>query len=242
MNPKKPFLSIIIPVYNESKRLSSLNKITNFFKKTLYPVELILVNDGSTDVTLAKLNKLANKLKFKIISYPINQGKGFAVKQGMLSASGRYSGFMDIDLSTPLEQIDSFLKYFPQSDVVIGSRRLNQSNVIKSQPWIRQTLGKGFTFICQKVLNLPYSDFTCGLKIFKTIAARKIFKKLSINRWGFDAEMLFIAHNLGLKIKETPVSWINDDRSQVKLSSDIIGSLKELLTIRLNHFKKIYKF
>jgi len=237
---KKPYLSIIVPIYNESNRLSNIYDIANYLKKLKIKSELIVVDDGSSDRTLEMLNDISKKLKFRIISYGKNRGKGFAIKTGMLSASGKYRLFTDIDLSVPIEEIERFIESAQKNSVVIGSRRKTGSKILKHQPKLRELMGLFFTWLSQKVLRLNVSDFTCGLKCFEKDAAKNIFKRVKINRWGFDAEIIFISHKLGYKILEAPVMWSHDPNTKVKFPQDIFRSLTDLVLIRFNNFIGAY--
>lgn len=233
----KPFLSVIIPVFNEEKRVNNLTQIISFLKKQRYTWEVIIVNDGSTDKTIKKLKLLKKKLRFKILSHYPNTGKGFAVKTGMLSAIGKHRLFLDIDLSTPIAEIDKFLPFLKKSDIVIGSRKMKSSKVIIRQSLLREFLGKTFTYISQKILQMNISDFTCGFKCFSKKAAEEIFAKQTIHRWGFDPEILYIGKTKRYSIKEVPVIWKNDPRTRVKFPQDIVNSLTELIKIRLNSLR-----
>jgi dolichyl-phosphate beta-glucosyltransferase len=236
----RPFLSVIIPVYNESKRLYNLSEIVKFFNGQHFPWELIIVNDGSRDATLKQLRLLNKKYKFKIITYLPNQGKGFAIKSGMLQATGKYRLFMDIDLSTPLEEFHKFKPFFEKFPVVIATRKTKGSKLIIHQSFIRETLGKGFTLLSKIILNLNVSDFTCGFKCFSEDAAVKIFSNLTINRWGFDSEVLFLTKKFKFGLREITVTWKNDPQTRVKFPQDIINSLVDLWRIRVNSFQGRY--
>ena len=246
----KPHLSIVIPVYNEEKRVNNLIQIISYFKKQRYSWEVIVVNDGSTDKTIRKLKLLknkaslfpnGNKLRFKILSYYPNTGKGFAIKTGMLSATGKHRLFLDIDLSTPIDEVDKFLPFLKKFDIVIGSRKMKSSEVIVRQSLLREFLGKTFTYISQKILQMNVSDFTCGFKCFNDKAAEVIFAKQKIHRWGFDPEILYIGKSKKHSIKEVPVRWKNDPGTKVKFPRDIINSLIELVLIRLNSLRGLYR-
>lgn len=240
MNRNIPYLSIIIPVYSEEKRLNNLSKIFSYFAKKKFSYEVVIVNDGSTDSTLKKLHSLQTNNSIIVLSYKQNQGKGFVIKQGMLHSNGRYKLFLDIDLSTPIDQFDKFLINLRNYDVIIGSRRLKESQFVRRQPYLRELMGRIFTKLSQVITGLPISDFTCGFKCFSEKAAKEIFIKQSINRWGFDAEILFIAKIKRLSIKEVPVVWTNDPRSKVRLPHDIITSLLDLFRIRWNFLSGKY--
>lgn len=237
----KPHLSIVIPVYNEEERVNNLTPIMSYLKKQRYSWEVIIVDDGSTDKTIRKLKLLKKKLRFKILSYYPNTGKGFAIKTGMLSATGKHRLFLDIDLSTPIDELDNFLPFLKKFDIVIGSRKMKLSKVIVRQSLLREFLGKTFTYISQKILQMNVSDFTCGFKCFNGKAAEIIFAKQTIHRWGFDPEILYIGKSKKHSIKEVSVHWKNDPRTKVKFPQDIINSLIELVQIRLNSLQGLYR-
>lgn len=236
----KNFLSIIIPVFNESRRIHNLTTISNYIKNKKFFSELIVVNDGSTDDTLEKLNNQKDKLNFKIISYKKNKGKGHAIKKGVLKSRGQFILFSDIDLSTPIEEFDNFLPFVNSFDVIIATRRISGSNIITKQPYFRENMGKIFTSLSSFILNLNISDFTCGFKLFSQKAGKDIFSKLTINRWGFDSELLFIANKKGYLTKEVGVNWKNDPFTKVKFPADALKSLIELVKIKVNDLKKVY--
>lgn len=237
---KRPFLSVIIPLFNEQTRLDRLRIVYKYLKKKKFKYEIILVNDGSTDKTLDKLKDLAKKYNFKLITYNDNKGKGYAIKTGMLQAKGRYKLFADIDLSTPVDEMEKFLPILSKYDILIGSRKMKGANLEVRQPFLREFLGKGFTFVSQLTLGLDISDFTCGFKVFSNKASCLIFPKQRLNKWGFDSEILFIARKYNLNIKEIPVTWSNDLKSKVQFPWDIISSLVDLCKIRYYYFKKRY--
>lgn len=236
----KPFLSVIIPLYNEENRLKNLSKIYKYLDTLGRNYEVLLINDGSIDKTGKRLESLKKRFKFQLISYTPNRGKGFAIKSGMLAARGKYILFADIDLSTPIEEFNKFLPLLKRSAVLIGSRKTKGSQLNKRQPYFREILGIGFTFLSQKILDLNITDFTCGFKCFSKEAAEKTFFRQKINRWGFDTEILFISKKMGLSVKEVPVIWKNDIKTRVKLPQDIITSLADLAKIRYNDFMGLY--
>ncbi|MBP7859464.1 glycosyltransferase family 2 protein [Patescibacteria group bacterium] len=238
-------ISIVIPLYNEEKRIVGTlpqiyEHIDKLAKKLKIKFELIFINDGSTDSTREVVKKIKN-LKTRLISYKKNKGKGYALKKGFSKATGDYILFMDADLSTPLKHLEDFIKKIESGEtILIGSRKMKGAAVKKHQSFIRENLGKGFTLLSNIFLVWGISDFTCGFKMFPKNAGKAIFSKVTINRWGFDSEIIFIAKKKGYKIKEIPVEWINDNNTKVDLKKDIPRSLKEIFQIRLNHFKKKY--
>lgn len=240
MTIRKPFLSVIIPVYNEQERLKKIRNIYKYLNQQHFSNEIIIINDGSNDDTLKKLGELSEKFRFKLLSYVKNKGKGFAIKTGVLSAKGQYLLFTDIDQSTPMEEFKKFIPFLRENFVLIGSRKTKGSTLQKRQGLLRENLGKGFTLISQITLNLYLSDFTCGFKCLPQQAAKKIFSKQKIERWSFDSEILFLAKKYGYKIKEIPVKWSNDPRTKVRFPQDMVKSLLDLGKIRYNYLKKYY--
>lgn len=234
-----PFLSVIIPLYNEENRVGNIYEVIKYLSENKFTWELILIDDGSTDNTKEIINKFKNN-KVKIISYKKNRGKGYAIKQGMLTASGENRLFLDVDLSTPIKEFDKFLPFIGKNDVLIGTRKGKGSKVLVHQPWLREHLGKGFTLLSQIILNVPVSDFTCGFKCFSSSCAQKIFKHSLVYRWGFDSEILFLCRRFNFSIKEIPIIWRDDARTRVKFPEDIIRSLAELIIVRINAAQNLY--
>lgn len=242
-------LSFVIPVYNEEKRL----KLTiDALKGATIPhglklEEIIFVDDGSKDDTVKTIKaakaSIARKLKAKvhIIAYPRNKGKGYAVRAGMLSTTTDYALFFDADMSTPLSELRKFAEPMRHGvDVVIGTRKNGKSTVIIHQPLYRELLGKCFTLLSQIVLNTWVTDFTCGFKVFSKQAIEDVFGHATINRWGYDAEIVFLAKKIGYKIIQIPVVWSNDPRTKVKIYDAVFQTLKELYEIRMNDFNGVY--
>lgn len=240
MNNKKPFLSIIIPVFNEEQRIHNVVQIQKYLEKKPFVYEIIIINDGSFDKTLALLKKIKKELQFKIISYNKNKGKGYAIRQGMLASKGTYRLFTDIDLSTPIKEFDKFIPHLNKNDIIIATRKKKTSILIKRQPLLRENLGKIYTLLSKTALRITVSDFTCGFKCFSEKAAKNIFRKQKIDSWGFDSEILFLAKKNQFKIKEITVRWMNDPRTKVKFPRDIINSLYDLTRIIFYDLRKIY--
>ncbi len=235
---KKPFISVVIPVFNEEKRIRKLEEVINYLKKQKYTSEILVINDGSTDRTQKILSSY--KRKINLIFYPKNQGKGGAIKIGMLNSRGKYRLFMDIDLSTPISEVEKFLPHLKKYDIIIGSRKLKSSTLLTRQSLTREYLGKVFTSISRYILKLNTSDFTCGFKSFSEEAAKEIFQKQTITGWGFDPEILYIGKLRKKTILEIPVTWKNDPRTRVKFPQDIITSFLELTKIKINALRGKY--
>lgn len=228
------FLSVVVPVYNEKARLHNLNTIIDYFKNQNFSSEIIVVNDGSIDNTLELLKKINKHKEINIISYPKNRGKGFALKTGMLAANGKYRLFTDIDLSTPIEEFKLFYPLLKKTDIIIATRKTVGATLLKRQPFLREMLGKCFTLISRKFLGVEVSDFTCGFKCFSDKSAQSIFSKLTVERWGFDSECMFLAKKYKFKVAEVPTRWQNDPSTKVKFPQDIFRSIRDLVNIRTN--------
>ncbi|MDI6591389.1 MAG: glycosyltransferase family 2 protein [Patescibacteria group bacterium] len=237
------YLSVVIPAYNEEKRLpKTLKEIDNYLRTKDYQSEIIVVSDGSTDRTVEVTKNLMAEIKnLKILDFKQNRGKGFGVRQGMLKAEGEYRLFTDADNSTPIDQVEKMWPWFEKGfDIVIGSRDIKGAVLDPPQPFFRRFLGKAFGFLTNILLGTwGIADTQCGFKGFTKKAAKDIFQRCKINRFAFDPEILIIAKKLGYKIKEIPVYWRNDPHSKVKFKS-IIKMGMDLFKIRWNLIKGIY--
>ena len=236
------FLSVIIPAYNEEKRIAkTLLAVDEYLKKQSYQYEILVVNDGSKDKTAEVVNDLSLQItNLKLVDNKENHGKGFVVRHGMLAAEGDIRLFMDADNSTSIDQVAKFLPYFSQGyDVVVGSRRAIGSVNIVKQSGIREFLGKMFRLVVLFVVPLGVEDSQAGFKAFSKKAVETVFPKQTIFRWAFDVEILAIAKKFGFKIKEVPIAWSNDPESHVKLGG-MVKMLFEVLTVRKNLWSKKY--
>lgn len=237
-------LSFVIPVYNEENRIEKTIKALkkSFSFDGIKLEQIIFVNDGSTDNTLKLINsqkkeiESASKSQLIILSYKHNKGKGYAVKQGMLKSKSDYTLLFDADISTPINEFMKFIPYINKDiDVVIGTRKNGKSTVLKHQPRYRELLGKGFTLLSNVILNTWVTDFTCGFKAFSKKAKDEIFPKSIIDRWGYDAEIIFLARKLNYSIREQAVTWKNDDHTKVNLLKDLPKTFYDLFKIRTYH-------
>jgi dolichyl-phosphate beta-glucosyltransferase len=228
----QPYLSIIIPAYNEAERLPlTLVDIDRYLRREKFSYEILVVNDGSTDKTAEIVKKMTPVIKnLKLIDNEVNRGKGAVVRQGMLLAGGKYRLFTDADNSTSVDQFNKMIPYFPAKgksasggeegyDVIIGSRAIKGSLLAPPQPIYRQIPGRIGNLIIQLLLLPGIWDTQCGFKAFTAEAAEKIFSIMKITKWGFDIEALALAKHLGFRIKEIPVRWVNDPLSHVRASA-----------------------
>ncbi len=242
-NNQTPYLSIVFPAFNEADKIEkNLTAVISFFNKKDFPYEVLIVEDGSKDGTLAILQAMEQKFpNLRIFPNSKNMGKGASVKKGILAARGKYILFSDTDLATPIAEFDKFLPYLEKGfDIVIGSRWLSSSNVECKQNFTRRFFGNCFYFLIHHFVLPDITDTNCGFKAYRSKAAREIFQKQKLSRWGFDAELLFIARKKGFKIKEVPVSWFAAETSTVKIKSAIFETLGELAKIKWNGWRGVY--
>lgn len=243
-----PEISIVIPAFEEEDRLGlSLEKIVEYLRSSSTKAEIIVVDDGSNDRTAASaedyLSGIAD-LKTKVIRYEQNRGKGFAVKTGLLAASAEIALFSDADLSTPISEMSKLIDPIRSGDfdVTFGSRALDRSLIGTHQPWRREQGGKVFNLVVRTLTGLPFWDTQCGFKAFNLSKFRPLLDLMLIERFGFDVEFLYVANLNGLKLKEIPVRWDNDDRSKVSVVRDSLRMFNEVREIRRNAKKGAYKF
>lgn len=242
----RPFISIIIPAYNEEKLIEdTLRQVTEFFETKPYSYEVLVVDDGSRDRTVELVRGFGASTRgfpIQVLENVRNRGKGFSVRKGFRAATGEYACFSDADLSTPIVDIDKLLKWLEDGfDVAIGSRALKDSKVDLHQPWWREIMGKTFNKFVQVVAIKGIKDTQCGFKCFSRKAYSEVFKRQSIDGFGFDVEALFIARKLGFKIKEVPVTWVNRIESRVNPFLHPIQMLAELVLIRFRDLMGLYK-
>jgi dolichyl-phosphate beta-glucosyltransferase len=228
------WLSVVVPAYNEEVRIEkSLEKLAAYLQANFPAFEIIVIDDGSKDLTARKVQQAAAvNNRIVLHSLPSNRGKGFAVRMGMLMAKGDIVIFTDADLSTPVEQIALAIKELERGyPVVIASRRHPQSVIARRQSWARELIGRGFNKLIRFVLSLPFKDTQCGFKCFTAGAAKAIFARATIDTFSFDVEILIIATALGYSIKEIPVHWTNAPGSKVRPLHDAATICRELWTL-----------
>jgi dolichyl-phosphate beta-glucosyltransferase len=227
-----PELSVVIPAFNEERRLpDTLARLVDFLERWPESHEILLVDDGSTDRTVERAQEVCPSIL--VTRNPHNRGKGHAVRQGMLRASGRRRLMTDADLSTPIEELERlFLQMEQGCDVVIGSRALPGARIQVHQPHYRETLGRLFNLLVRLLVVPGLYDTQCGFKLFSEEAAG-IFEVTRLDGFCFDVEALFVARKRGLRIAELPVTWRNDTATRV---TTLRGALAfaDLLRIRWN--------
>lgn len=230
-------LSIVIAAYNEEKRIaSSLEKIRLFMSSRAIDYEVIVVDDGSTDATGHKVLGFKSAIpRLDLISYRVNRGKGYALRMGVLASRGDYVLLSDADLSTPIEELDKMMPLITggQGEVIIGSRALALSEIIKKQPWWRRGMGRIFNRFVRLLVLDDFGDTQCGFKLFSGWIARELFAEAKIDRFAFDVEILALAKKRGYRIFDIPIRWVNAPGSKVNPILDSPQMLFDLCRIRL---------
>ena len=239
-------LSIIIPAYNESKRIEgTLKDIVFYLERKTRCSEIIIINDGSTDNTQSILESIKSRLETGKLSIHLlfnekNRGKGYCIKKGVDQAKGRYILYTDADLSTPIEELEKFLPCLKhQYDIALGSRALKNSQILVAQSWYREKMGKMFNLLVQLLVLKGIKDTQCGFKCFTKEAAKKIFSLLETDGFAFDVEVLILAARMNFKMTEVPVKWLNSPETKVHPIRDSVAMLKELIKIR-RRYKKMF--
>ncbi len=238
---KKPYLSVIIPAYNEAKRLPlTLIDIDKHLAAVNFDYEIIVVDNNSSDATLEIAQRFIPLIKnLKVIECKI-QGKGAAVKKGILEAKGEIRLFTDADNSTSIDHFFKMEPYFKEGyEVVIGSRDVPGAQLDPPQPWYRNLLGDLGNIFIQLMVLKGIKDTQCGFKAFSEKAALSIFPLSEIKGWGFDVEILALARKMGYKIKEIPVHWVNSSFSHVKPSA-YLNVLLEVVKIKIRLMRNKY--
>lgn len=241
-----PDVSIVVPAFEEEDRLgSSLAKIASYLMESETSAEIIVVDDGSADKTAEIAESVLRNtpvIASKVIRYEQNRGKGFAVRTGLQAAAGKIALFSDADLSTPIEEMPKLIDPILTGDfdVTFGSRALDRSLIGTHQPWRREQGGKVMNLIIRTMSGLPFADTQCGFKAFRMSKFRPLLDEMTIDRFGFDIEFLFVANYHKLRLKEIPVRWNNVEGSKVNVIRDTRRMFTELGQIRRNARKGVY--
>ena len=245
-DPMSAHLSIVIPAYNEGVRLGkTLPKVVDYLLENSPESELIVVDDGSTDDTAALARQTLEScgtLRTSVISYKSNLGKGRAVRLGLLAARSEVALFSDADLSTPITEtpklVDPIIR--GECDVAFGSRALERDLIGVHQPWRREQGGRVFNLAVRLATGLPFWDTQCGFKAFRMSVCRPLVEAATVDRFGFDVELLYLAYRAGLNLKEIPVRWDHNEGSKVSVMSDAVKMLSEVGLIRQQARRGVY--
>lgn len=240
-----PSISVVIPAYNEEKRIGpTLSEISKFLSKRDWDYEIIVVNDGSTDRTYEIVEEASKSIdpKIRIVSNDKNNGKGASVRKGILASKKELILISDADLSTPIREVDKLLSELDhRATIAIGSRGLPTSDIKIHQPFYREWAGKTFNLFVRFFLGTTIRDTQCGFKLFRGEVARRIFQVQRLDGFAFDAEVLYLANMLGCAIKEVPVVWLNSKGSKVRLFRDSLKMFLDLLRILVYRLRGNYR-
>ncbi len=244
MRQARPSLSLIVPAYDESRRIGGpLKEMSDYLAAQPYTAEIVVVDDGSRDGTFELVQEVARSLAVpvRLIGCARNRGKGHALKVGFLKAAGERLLFTDADLATPIQETARLLATLDRgADIAIGSRKTAGARVEVHQPWYREQMGKVFTWIVRRLIA-DVSDATCGFKAFRAEVGRDLFSRMRIDDWSFDAELLWLAHWRGYALEEVPVTWADQTGTRVRLLRDTVGAFLGLLRIRWNALRGRYR-
>ena len=234
-------LTIVVPAYNEEKRLgATLKRMLAYFDEQGSPFEILVVDDGSTDGTAGLVETISTcRKEVQLISYKPNHGKGYAVRQGMLAGRGERLLLSDADLATPIEEVEKLAaKLDAGYDIAIGSRDVQGSELIKHQSWLREMGGKTFNKLVQLIAVPGIHDTQCGFKLFTRSAAQSIFSRCTVEHFAFDVEVLYVAIRIfGCRVAETPIRWAHQEGSSVVFWRDAFRMAKTLFKIRMTRYQ-----
>lgn len=235
MTASRPFLSIVVPAYNEEARLpATLGEIAAWMDARQLDAEVLVVDDGSRDRTAEIAAEKLRGRRGRVVRNGENRGKGYSVRHGMLEASGRFVLLTDADLSTPITEYDKLAGVVRDHDldVAIGSRALAGSDVQIRQSLLRQTMGRMFNRLIRALTGLPFRDTQCGFKLLDRERTRPLFEKMVVDRFAFDVELLFLCRRFGLTVREVPVIWRNAPGSKVSILGDPLNMLLDVVRVR----------
>jgi glycosyltransferase involved in cell wall biosynthesis len=237
-----PELSIVVPSYNEELRLpASLEKIANYIGRKRPNTEVLVVDDGSTDRTAQVAESWKDRISgLRVLSNGTNRGKGFSVRHGSLEAQGDILLFTDADLSAPIEEAEKLFAALESHDVAIGSRAMDRSLIEVHESPFREFAGIVFNRIVRVILRLPFVDTQCGFKAFRRERCRIVFEQQTIERFGFDPELLYLARHHGLSIEEVSVRWAHSPATKVSMMQDSVRMFLDVVRIRWNGFQGRY--
>jgi dolichyl-phosphate beta-glucosyltransferase len=239
----RPFLSIVVPAYNEEERLVlSLGKIGSYLDAAAIDAEILVVDDGSKDRTAELATKALAGRRGRVVANGENRGKGYSVRHGVLEAHGRFVLVTDADLSTSIEDHAKLAAVMRDRDldVVIGSRALPDSNVAIRQNWLRQTMGRSFNVIIRSLTGLPFRDTQCGFKLLDRERVKPLVEKMVVDGFAFDVELLFLCARFGLSVADVPVTWRNATGSKVSIVGDPLVMIADVLRVRWRFRRGLY--
>lgn len=246
MPDARPFVSLVIPAYNEARRIArSLRTVDAYARHSSAALEVIVVDDGSSDetATVAQRNlPSAPNVQARVLRYGPNRGKGYAVRKGLLAARAPIALFSDADLATPIEEMPKLLEDIVrgQADITFGSRALDRNLIGERQPPIREIGGRAFNIVLRAATGLPFVDTQCGFKAFRLSVCRPLLEAGTIDGFGFDVELLYAAHRARLRLREIPVRWDHCEGSKVHFLRDGAKMLCDIVAVRARGARGFY--
>jgi glycosyltransferase involved in cell wall biosynthesis len=233
-----PAFSVVIPAFNEAQRIGdTLRQTLQYLAEESPQSELIVVNDGSEDETsaVARQALMQAPVRTELLENHPNRGKGAAVRRGLLAARLPIGLFFDADLSTPLGETPKLIQPIGDGevDIAFGSRALDRRLIGNRQPWRREQAGRVFNLLVRIAIGLPYWDTQCGFKAFRLDVCRPILEAAQLDGFAFDVELLYLAHQAGLRLREVPVRWNHNEGSKVRFFEDSVRMLREVAALRL---------
>lgn len=235
----KKSYSIVIPAFNEERRIGTTleRTLTYFAGLPQIHLEVLVVDDGSSDSTASLIETYQEQSpQVCLLRHDVNKGKGWAVRTGMLAAENDYVLFMDADGSTDIGEIEKLAQALDEgADIAIGSRDVTGSKIRQHQPWLRETMGKVFSWIAREFAIPGIADTTCGFKLFRKSVVAPLFGRQTVHGWAFDVEVLYLALRMDYKVAEIPVHWTDSPNSRVNLAGVVLPTLRDLIRIRLIH-------
>ena len=239
----RPFLSIVVPAYNEAERLApSIERIGAYLDSAGIDAEILVVDDGSKDRTAEVASKALQGRRGRVLRNGDNRGKGYSFRHGVLEARGRFVLLTDADLSTPIEEHAKLAAVIRDRDldVVIGSRALPESDVQVRQGWLRQAMGRSFNVIIRATTGLPYRDTQCGFKLMDRDRVKPLVDKMVVNGFAFDVELLYLCARFGLSVADVPVVWRNAPGSKVSVVGAPLNMIADVLRVRWRFRRGLY--
>jgi dolichyl-phosphate beta-glucosyltransferase len=225
-------LSIVIPAYNESHRLGpTLRRVIDYLRREGATYEVLVVDDGSGDATAEVAAGFASE-GVRVLRQPVNRGKGAVLKVGALASRGREVLLLDADLSTPIEELAKLRPHLAEAEVVLGSRAVSGARVTRHQPFYRETMGRIFNLLIRLLGVRGFRDTQCGFKLLQGEAARRLFAELTIERFAYDVELVWLARRHGYRVVEVGVAWADSPKSKVNLLTDSARMFVDVIAMR----------
>ena len=234
--PRVPAVtSVVVPAFNEAERLGpTLERILAYFERRATPAEVVVVDDGSADATADVASRFAPR-GVRLVRLPANRGKGAALRAGVAASAGAAVLLTDADLSTPIEEIERLEAALAEADLVLGSRAVAGSRITRRQPWYRELMGRSFNRVIRLLGVTSLHDTQCGFKLLRGDVARRLFAELTVDRFAYDVELVWLARRRGFRVVEVGVAWHDSPASRVHPVRDAASMLVDVLRFRFRH-------